>query len=157
MPVTTHPFDKHLVAKLVSRLFCHVSTYHTRQVQYCQNTNGNVQNKDSPEYWKFRLAIKLIQDIYMFPSDESCKREFYDTVSNDKMRVMGREFIPGERSVVANVDFTIGSHIMDVSTVAVLLMIMGIPHRSTLQDIRKSSNLCSSPPELIRRSTGLFC
>ncbi|CCG23351.1 hypothetical protein CORT_0D05110 [Candida orthopsilosis Co 90-125] len=78
------------------------------------------KNKDSPEYWKFRLAIKLIQDIYMFPSDESCKREFYDTVSNDKMRVMGREFIPGERSVVANVDFTIGSHIMDVSTVAVL-------------------------------------
>lgn len=78
------------------------------------------KNKDSPEYWKFRLAIKLIQDVYMFPSDESCKREFYDTVSNERMRVVGKDLIPGERRVVANVDFTIGSHIMDVTTIAVL-------------------------------------
>ncbi|KAI5968193.1 hypothetical protein CANMA_002409 [Candida margitis] len=78
------------------------------------------KNKGSSEYWKFRLAIKLIQDIYMFPSDESCKREFYDTISSDKIRVMGKDLIPGERSVVANADFTIGSQIMDVSTAAVL-------------------------------------
>ena len=78
------------------------------------------KNKDSPDYWRFRLAIKLIQDIYMFPSDESCKREFYDTISNDKMRVVGKELTPGERSAVANADLTIGSEIMNISTAAVL-------------------------------------
>ncbi|KAI5958902.1 hypothetical protein KGF57_002336 [Candida theae] len=78
------------------------------------------RNKDSPEYWKFRLAIKLIQDVYIFPNDESCKREFYDTISNDRMKVMGKELTPGERSVVANVDLAIGSQVMNVSTGAVL-------------------------------------
>ncbi|KAI3405028.2 hypothetical protein KGF56_002193 [Candida oxycetoniae] len=70
------------------------------------------------EYWKQRLCNKLTQDVYIFPVDENSKKEFYDTITNDKIQVFGKELAPGNRGVQAVSDFDIGAVIMDVSAVS---------------------------------------
>ncbi|CAK9437387.1 uncharacterized protein LODBEIA_P17650 [Lodderomyces beijingensis] len=67
------------------------------------------------EYWKQRLCDKLSQDVYIFPVDENSKREFYDTISNDKIVVFGKDKFPSNRGIRAEKEMNIGTCVMEVS------------------------------------------
>lgn len=71
------------------------------------------------DYWKQRLYDKLTQVFYNFPIKENSKRKFYDTISNDKIQVIGKELNPGNRGIESRRYFKVGSNLMDISTLSV--------------------------------------
>ncbi|KAI5962547.1 uncharacterized protein KGF55_003623 [Candida pseudojiufengensis] len=66
------------------------------------SSSSQLPPKQNKDYCKFRLSIKLIQDIYVFPEDENSKREFYDTISTDLIKVNGKNKSPGQRNLKLN-------------------------------------------------------
>ncbi|KAI5954221.1 hypothetical protein KGF54_001996 [Candida jiufengensis] len=84
------------------------------------NTTLTTPPQQTKDYWKFRLSIKLIQDIYVFPEDENSKREFYDTISTDLIKVYGKNKSPGNRGIKINSnlgnELNIGTNLMEIGT-----------------------------------------